>query len=148
LERQLSAFIPEFLLRQPLRELHVCSVMQISLPAFFRFLRAAPVIFFSVSWLSNHATADCSAFTLSQPPTITRLSFTHGCDALCHILALPQFAFHLAALRDLEFAVPFVHDKDCSGHGLISSAAPTLERLRVVTDGGSSSDSCMLPIAC
>ncbi|KAJ6524332.1 hypothetical protein B0H19DRAFT_1386181 [Mycena capillaripes] len=132
---QLSVGIPHFLMRQPLRELHVNSVSGIPTLAFFRLLRAAPSIFFTAVKVARPNQNELAVVPTPETFTLSRLRFTDECDSACELLALPQFAFNTAALRDLEFTAPYRHHDAFHGHAIISSAAHTLEHLVIRIDG-------------
>ncbi|KAJ7852386.1 hypothetical protein B0H14DRAFT_2760116 [Mycena olivaceomarginata] len=132
---QLSVGIPQFLTRQPLRELHVNSVSGIPTLAFFWLLRAAPNIFFTSVKVARANQNELAVVPIEETSTLSRLRFTDECDSACELLALPQFAFNTAALRGLEMTAPYRHHDAFHGHALISYAAHTLERLGLRIDG-------------
>ncbi|KAJ7832553.1 hypothetical protein B0H14DRAFT_2802887 [Mycena olivaceomarginata] len=132
---QLSVGIPQFLTRQPLRELHVNSVSGIPTLAFFWLLRAAPNIFFTSVKVARPNQNELAVVPIEETSTLSRLRFTDECDSACELRALPQFAFNTAALRGLEMTAPYRHHDAFHGHALISYAAHTLERLGLRIDG-------------
>ncbi|KAJ6532409.1 hypothetical protein B0H19DRAFT_1241827 [Mycena capillaripes] len=137
LDCRLADAIPSFLLRQPLHELIVDSVMQLPLSTLARFLRTAAAVSFLCVYLDQDDPAELSGVRFSQASPLKRLSFSHGCDTVCKVLALPQFTCHLSGLRDLEIPIPYIHPDDVPGQRLISYSAHTLERIGVRVGGNS-----------
>ncbi|KAJ7610714.1 hypothetical protein DFH06DRAFT_62499 [Mycena polygramma] len=134
LDSYLSPFILDFLMRQPLRQLHIHHARSIPLPVLSSLLRAAPIMSFAWIDFLEYDSAQLAEAAVTQSSTMKCLNTIHNGDRICDILALPQLAFHTAALRELEIEVSYRHRHIVPGLTLISNAAQTLERLVVRFD--------------
>jgi hypothetical protein len=119
-----------------LRELHVSSTQNIPFFVLFRLLRAALTInFFNVSVTALGGDDDLSEVMRPVISPMTRLGLMHGSSTVCDVLARAQFAFHTAALRDLDF-----RGAHTSSAVLLSSVAHTIQRIGFYRSCVSSSD--------
>ncbi|KAJ7475053.1 hypothetical protein FB451DRAFT_1247384 [Mycena latifolia] len=116
--------ISDFLLCQPLQELHVDSIEKMSPSTFVRLITAAPLLGMRHVY-SDANSVEISLESLLNEPSAPRLVLDTGSGDVAALLVRPDFSPLTAAIRGLSIL------EHHNGSGLVSSVAHRLERLHI-----------------
>ncbi|KAJ7463326.1 hypothetical protein FB451DRAFT_1562323 [Mycena latifolia] len=114
----------DFIHRQPLWQLHLRFIKELSVAVFLQLVVAAPVLSFDYVFLQSGE--DLSSPTPTHPFAIDNLILTRHCEDICIIMARPECTVGISSLRRLSIPPHYA-----PAETLICSASRTLRILRL-----------------